>query len=479
VTPAAQAQRFVVCTHRGPVSHVRNDAGTVKRASGPGGVVATIAPALEELGGTWLFAPASEEDRRLARTGGGRSAHGNFDCRILDLPRRAHADHYETISGTLLAPLFHYLPTPTGDVTFARRIEGAWIGYRRVNEIYGDAIRRERSADAVLVDDTHLMLAGAAARRRPGDPDRPLLYFHHVPWCEPAQFARLSEGIRTEILSSMLMFDSVGFHCRRWADAFESCCERFLAGARANGDHVVWRGRRTDVAVLPAAVDARHLCSVAATVGARDWRRRFSELADGRRIVVRTERADPAKNALRGFEAYEALLRREPDLADRTVLLAVLTPVRTWADHYRTYLEACARAATRLNRRYGGDRQAIVLHLSRDAHAFDLDRALAAMQLADVLVVNPLYDGLNLVAMEGLVVGDPALVLSRNAGVHDVLADYAQSVDPFDVGETADAIAHGLRPRGAERRGRLAALKAAIASRTPRDWLLDRLARCN
>src|SRR4029450_690027 len=132
---------------------------------------------------------------------------------------------------------------------------------------------------------------------------------------------------------------------------------------------------------------------------------------------------DPQKNAVRGLEAFETVLERRPDLLDSTCLLAIMTPVREWIPDYRRYLERCKTTAERINRRFGGAHDAgpVRLHLSLDPHQSDRNRALAALGLGKVLLVNSVYDGLNIVALEGVTVGDPSLVLSENTGVHETL----------------------------------------------------------
>jgi len=447
--------------------------------AGPGGLVAVVAPALERLGGTWVYAPSSREEIELARVR--RAGAGPVDFQVLDLPPDAHRDHYRTISSELLVPLFHYLLPLADAPAFSDRLWRAWDGYRLVNQLYGAAIRRHGGGDGVLVEDVHLMLAAAAARSEPGRRlDAPLTYFQHIPWCEPDYFGVLPGSIRLEILSGLLAYDCVGFHCRRWADAFAACCERFLAGATRTGDRIEWRGRAAQLVVAPSPLDPARLAERAAAPRTGEWRRRFEEIRGPRRLLVRVERADPSKNAVRGLEAYALLLERRPELVGQVCLLAVLTPVRGWIPEYSRYLERCKAAAAAVNRRFGrpGGRDPVTLHMSTDAYAFDQHRALGALGLADVLVVSSLFDGLNIVAMEGLLTGEPALVLSENAGVHALLGRHALSVNPFDVAQTAAAMEQALDVPAPERIRRVTAGRAAVTAQTPEGWVRARLESC-
>ncbi len=358
-------------------------------------------------------------------------------------------------------------------------MRSAWEGYRQLNGVYGAAIRQYARGDGVLVEDAHLMLAAAAARRRPGSPDIPLVYFHHMPWCEPEYFGVLPDAMRTEILAGLLAFDSVGFHTARWADAFASCCERFLGAARESRSRLSWRGRSVGLVVAPAAPDAKRLRARAAAPPSVAWRERLRAACRGRRAIVRVERLDPAKNLIRGLRAYELLLDRRPDLLETTCLLGVLTPVREWAPAYRRYRELAEAEGARINARFahlGPDGAPVRLHLSPDPHAFDHHRALAGLSIAEVVLATPLYDGLNIVPLEAAVVGEPSIVLSCNAGAHAHIADHVLSVNPFDTLATADAIEQALAEPASERCRRANALRRAVAARTPEDWVRERLA---
>jgi trehalose 6-phosphate synthase len=437
-----------------------------------------VAPAIERLGGTWVFAPGSAEEREIAAQGMVLE-DGGTSYVVLDLPVQPQEAAYRTIYTELLVPLFHYLLPLAYEPTFARRVRRAWDSYRLVNDAYGAAIRERAGGEGVLVEDAHLMLVATAARREPGGADVPLVYFHHMPWCEPEYFGVLPDGMRVEILTALLAFDSVGFHCARWADAFASCCERFLGVARESGDRLLWRGRSVGIVVSPAALDVKRLQARAVEPSSIGWRERLRAACGQRRPIVRVERLDPAKNLIRGLQAYEQILYRRPNLLETTCLLGVLTPVREWAPAYRRYRELAETEAARINARFdhlGPDRAPVCLHLSSDPHAFDHHRALAGLSIADVVLATPVWDGLNIVPLEAAVVGEPSVVLSYNAGAHAHIAEHVRGVNPFDTLETADAIEQALDESAAERHRRASVLRAVVAARTPEDWVRERLA---
>ena len=399
--------------------------------------------------------------------------------RLLDLPRSEHQAHYRVISSSLLAPLFHYVFSLPYAPVFTEQVRSAWGAYRRINEIFGEAVCALPPQDAVLVEDTQLMLVGATVRDRISANDVPLAYFHHVPWCEPAYFGILPEPLRRDILDAMLAYDSCGFHCQRWADAFAACCERFLPGARRSGDRVEWQGRSTHIAVIPAAIDSRAVRASAASPDAAAWRSQFELLKDDRRLFVRVERADPSKNAVRGLRAYELLMERRPDLVTSTRLLAVLTPVRGWVTEYREYFANTQQLAREINDRFGREGEVVSLAIAEDAHRPDHARAMAALAVADVHVVNPTFDGLNLVSMEGAIAGDAALVLSENAGAHDLLESAALSINPFDIEQTADAMERAIEWSTVHRQREATRLRALVEARTPEQWINQRVNDCD
>lgn len=438
-----------------------------------------MTPVMRRFGGRWMFSSFSPEDREVARSSPGGRERDGFVLQVLDVPEAMHRGHYEVVSVEYLGRLFHYLFELARAPVFDRRFAAAWRDYARVNALYAEAILRAPGEDPVFVEDHHLMLVARDVRRLRPSFARPLLYFHHVPWCAPDYFALLPRPVRTEILSGILAHDGVAFHSRRWARAFLDCCDRFLPGAGVAEDTVEWEGRRVPVIAAPAAVDTTALAGSARSPQADRWAARLNRRAAGRHALVRVDRVDLWKNALRGFQAFELLLEQRRELAADVCFLAVLTPTRTWVPEYRRYQQACERAAERINERFGGRgrRAPVSLLLASDPRLPDHHRALGALRIADAVLVNPLFDGLNLVAKEAAVVSerDAVVVLSENAGAYEDLADGALGINPFDVEQTADALGRAVDMPARERRSRAATLKRAVRARTPERWVRDQL----
>ena len=431
---------------------------------GGGGLIGAVAPVMERLGGTWIASALTDGDRRVAAAAPNGREQDGFTLRILDMPRDVHDLHYGVVSNEYLWFLFHYLFDLPSQPVFDAHFERAWDAYRHVNDLYADAVASERGGRVVVVHDYHLMLVGTLLRRR--RVRRPIVYFHHTPWCEPEYFGLLPEDVRTEILHGLLSYDVVGFHARRWADAFGECCRRFLPGVRVTTTRVEFRRRQTRIIVSPVPIDVPRLQRDADGPLVEEWARRHDEARGGRKLLVRVDRIDLSKNPVRGFLAFEQLLERRPRLAREVLFLALMYPSRLTVESYRRYYAECTRVVRRINDRFG-EHEPVALHFEDD-----YQRSLGAMRIYDVLLVNPIFDGLNLVSKEGATANrrDGVIVLSRNAGVFEEIGPATIAVNPFDVAETADAIERALEMPRDERR-RLSARARRLAQRsTPEGW---------
>ena len=442
----------------------------MKATPGNGGVV-NVLSALHRGGAevTWLACALSEADRKVAADRS-LASHGRIRTRLLDIPGDLHASFYDDACVTGLGFIFHGLVdqayTPTFDSGFRR----GWAAYSDVNHAFAAEVARTAGDGPILVEDYHLMFVADALRSMGHTPPGPIAYFHHVPWCPPAYFALLPATVRTEILSRLLAFDTLGFHARRWADQFLACCDEFLSDARCEPDLVRWRDREIPVVVAPAQVDVPHLREVMAGTPTERWRHRLSRRAGSRRMIVRVDRVDLWKNIIRGFLAFEELILTKQ--ADDVVFIALLVRSRTHLPQYRKYLAGCQREAKRINKRLDPNGPGLI-HILLAGHS-EHSRALAGLSLADVVLVNSTSDGLNLVAKESVIAGDgrSRLVLSEMTGAHEQIGQWAYSVNPFDIGETTSALARALGERGDGDQ-----LLAAVLDDSPEAWVRRRLAR--
>jgi trehalose 6-phosphate synthase len=475
--PAGTEREIIVASNRGPVSFVREEGRLVARR-GPGGLVTALTGALQASGGLWIASAMTDEDRERARTGlnEGPIEGTTYSLRLLDLDPGTYEAFYNGISNRVLWFLHHYLWDVTTTPRFDDSSREAWRAYQAVNGRFAAAMSEEGgrlgSPPAYLVQDYHLSLVPALLREL--RPDGAIAHFMHIPYPGPIYLRILPRFMWEELLRGLLGADLVGFHAARWADNFLLAC-RELEDAQVDLRRriVRWNGHATRVGIFPLSIDADALRETAGsreTAEARTW---IEEWRGETKLIVRVDRAELSKNILRGFAAYEEMLARYPNWQGKVKFLALLTPSREGIPEYRDYMKECSAAVDRVNERFERPGWRPVEMLVKD----DYPLSIAAYQLYDVLLVNPVLDGLNLVAKEGPVLNEHAgvLVLSENAGAYAELGGQALRVNPFDLTETADALAAGLGMDAFARARRARGLRRAVARNRLDRWVPKQL----
>lgn len=450
-------QDLVVVSNRGPVSFIRDDDGSLVARRGAGGLVSSLAPLLSGTGAAWVAAAMNADDRQAAEEG--LAGGGDLNLSLVDIDPDTYEQAYGTVANATLWFLHHGLFDLSRQPRFDPPWHEAWKAYVRYNQAFTTAVAASAPSGAtVLVQDYHLCLVGqglAEAR-----PDISAVHFSHTPFCDPYGIRVLPDYAARQLLSGMASYDACGFHAPRWAQAFRDCCQDVL-------------GQAPPTFVSPVGADQEDLARVAASPACLEAGEDLDRIIRGRRLILRVDRMEPSKNLLRGFAAYDELLRQRPDLVTEVVFLAVTYPSRETLAEYRRYGADVASAAAEINRKWGRpDWEPVALELSDD-----FPRSVAALQRYDVLLVNPIRDGLNLVAKEGPSVNQRhgVLALSREAGAWPELGGDALEVNPFDVAGTARILAQALDMEPSERRERSLGLKTRVAARTPQDWLADQM----
>jgi trehalose 6-phosphate synthase len=265
---------------------------------------------------------------------------------------------------------------------------------------------------------------------------------------------------RRELLEGMAAHRACGFHTARWASGFAACSRE--------------AGLVPTTFVSPLASDPDDVRAVAGSPACDEAVAELDAVVGDRRVIGRVDRMELSKNLLRGFLAYDLLLQHHPEHRGRVVFVAHAYPSREGVPRYAGYRDEIERTAAVVNERWATpDWQPIVLEVEDDH-----PRSVALLRRADVLLVNPIRDGLNLVASEGALVNDrdAVLALSTEAGAWERLGPAALEVPPFDLAGTAAILHTALTMPAGERAERAAALRALVESRTPADWLADQLA---
>jgi trehalose 6-phosphate synthase len=468
---------LVLVSNRGPVTY--QDDGSVKR--GTGGLVTALTGLASHRDAVWIASALTEGDARKAREADGRPftvrspAGGEYHVRLVASDPEAYDRFYNIFANPLLWFIQHYLWDLSNAPDIRRNeVEAFEYGYNVVNEDLASAVVEEIEGvdePVVMVHDYHLYTLPALVRR--ARPDVFLHHFIHIPWTQSDAWRVLPHRIREEIFAGLLANDIIGFHTSSYRRNFLQCCRDLLGlDVDFEAGMVEFGGREVWVRNYPLPIDAKALFAVAGSPGVEEQER---ELLRRRRdhLILRVDRADLSKNVLRGFSAFDLFLEQHPEFRERVTFIAQLMPSRTDVPEYAEYLERIEALVAVVNHRHGTpDWMPIQLKL-RD----DLEEAVAAYKHYDVLLVNAMFDGMNLVAKEGPMVNerDGVSILSENTGAHEELGDSALTVNPFDIQELADSIHAALTMAPQERARRLRELKEIVTARDPGDWIDDQL----
>lgn len=477
--PGSGDPRLILVSNRGPVTF--GDDGGFRR--GTGGLVTALTGLAEHRKLLWVASTMTAGDVVRAREARGPFAvttpgGSRYELKLVESDPAAYERFYNIFANPMLWFIQHYLwdLSNAPDIRL-NEIDAFDHGYQVVNADLSRAIREEIdgvSEPVVMVHDYHLYTLPAMLRA--ARPDVFLHHFIHIPWTQPDAWRVLPRRIRDALYHGLLANDIIGFHTRAYRRNFLLCCHDLLSDVevdfRAGIVHTA-DGREVWVRAYPLPIDPGGVRRVAAKPGVAAAER---DLLARRReyLVLRVDRADLSKNVLRGFTAFDLFLERHPEFRERITFIAQLMPSRSDVPEYAEYLERIEALVAVVNHRHGTpDWMPIQLKLKDD-----IEEAMAAYKHYDVLLVNAMFDGMNLVAKEGPMVNERAgvSILSENTGAHEELGEGAISVNPFDIEELAEAIYDALTMGRTEREARLAALREAITRRDPGDWIDDQLA---
>ena len=482
----------VLLSHRGPVSF-STDARTGERTAsrGAGGLVTALSGLAGQLDDAiWVCVAAGDEDGTVSQEAGdaplrlaldgeprilgdGETTDREVSVRLVDVPDEVHEPFYGVIANPLLWFVQHRLHDLKTSPSLGRDERAAFEdGYVVANRLAADAVveqvERAGGQALVLLHDYHFYLVAEQVRER--CPRAVLSHFVHIPWPGPDAWQVLPPDLRERLLNGLLGCDVVAFHTRADARAFVLCVQELLGlPVDLTNMTVQVPGRLVRVRAYPISIDIEALEQTAHTDASDEHLVDLDERLAGGQLVLRVDRTDPSKNIVRGFTAYDLMLSEHPELHGRVQFLALLQPSRQDVPEYATYLAEIGAAAANVNARYGtGDWQPVDLRL-----ASDMALATAAYRRCDVLVVNAVADGMNLVAKEAVVVNerDMVLALSEATGAHDELGRFAVTLHPFDVAQQADALHAALTMPPQLRRDRREHAAMVVHRNDVRRWL--------
>jgi trehalose 6-phosphate synthase len=478
---APDEQSLTIVSNRGPAQFERDESGRRTVQRGGGGLVTALTGLVSHRDALWVASAMTDEDLEVSREAGG----GPVDVTVDDVDYRvclvesdatAYDRFYNTIANPILWFIQHYLWDLSNAPDIRREETEAWEqGYRTVNEDIAGAVLRQiegEQAPLVMLHDYHLYTCPAILRAE--RPDAFLHHFVHIPWSQPDSWRILPQAWREEIYRGMLANDIIGFHTSSYCRNFLQCC-RELIELEVDWERSIVRhpGGETWVRAYPLGIDAQRLRRAAASEEVAGYE---EELLRRRRehLIIRVDRADLSKNVLRGFTAFDVFLQQHPEFRERVSFIAHLQPSRQDVPEYQEYLERIEALVAVVNHRHGTtDWMPIDLRIYENFH-----EAVARYKHYDLLIVNSIFDGMNLVAKEAPAVNqrDGVVMLSENTGSHEEIGDCTLTVNPFDIQEQADTIHRALTMSVEERALRSGRLREIVDARDPGVWIDDQLA---
>jgi len=428
--------------------------GTPERlVKGAGGLVTAMTSLASATDAVWVALARDSSDRVLAERGDPAELTTDDGTTVkvafVQPTNEAYDLYYNVIANPLLWFIQHYLWDLAREPVVDETIHRAWIdGYVTVNRLVADRVlaevERSDKPSVVLVQDYQMYCVPGLIRER--RPDVRIQHFVHIPWPTPQYWTVLPRHIRDAIVHGLLGADIIGFQTSRDVRNFLMTCEQNLGLTVDHRERTVFSEGRAVLAEVER-ID--------------QWRPKH--------LILRVDRTDLSKNIVRGFLAYERLLVGHPELTGAVIFWAFLQPSRQDIDDYRAYLGSVLSVAARINREYSrGGWTPIRVEIDDN-----MERAIAGYRMFDVLLVNPIYDGMNLVAKEGPLVNqrDGVLVLSENAGSHEELGEWAITVNPFDIDETAEALYLGLMMDEAQKKARQARIRDVVRTNDITRWI--------
>jgi trehalose 6-phosphate synthase len=473
-------QPLTIVSNRGPAEFGRDERGERMAHRGGGGLVTALSGLVSHRKALWIASAMTEEDVVVANESDGPvtiDVEGiSYDVQMVASDPAAYERFYNVIANPILWFIQHYLWDLSNAPDIRQAEVDAWEeGYKVVNDDIANCVIKSiegQESPVVMLHDYHLYTCPGLIRQ--ARPDAFLSYFVHIPWSQPDSWRILPNRWREEIYLSMLSNDIIGFHTTAYCRNFLQCC-RDLMELETDYERmaVIHEGREIWVRAYPLSIDTQRLYRAAESSEVAFYEK---ELLRRRRdhLIIRVDRADLSKNVLRGFTAFDVFLEQHPEFREKVTFIAHLQPSRQDVPEYAEYLERIEALVAVINHRHGTtDWMPIDLRIYEN-----FNEAVARYKHFDLLMVNSLFDGMNLVAKEAPAVNtrDGVVMLSENTGAHEELGDCTLSVNPFDIQEQADEIHRALTMEPEERALRARRLREIISERDPGDWVDEQMA---
>ncbi len=452
---------FVIVSNRLPVSVSRVEGKLVFSVSSGGLATAMSSLTLENQ--VWIGWPGiASDDLTASEKAQITKELRKYNCFPVHLTSQQIADFYEGYSNDTLWPLFHYFQS------YAQYSDAYWNAYRAVNRKYLQAVKKQAAPDATIwIHDYHLMLLPSMVRS--ALPDSKIGFFLHIPYPSYELYRLLPE--RKEIIEGLLGADLLGFHIYDYARHFISSCNHLL-GVSSEQGIIEYQGRRVKVDAFPIGIDYKKFRS---TVDSPETKHEMACLAErygDQKIIVSIDRLDYSKGILKRLEAFELFLREHPEYLKKVTLLMVAVPSRTEVETYKLLRDSIEQTVSRINGQFGTTDW---MPISYQFQNLPFEHIVALYAKAEVALVTPIRDGMNLVAKEYVASKrrrTGVLILSEMAGAANELTEALQ-VNPNNVTAIAQSIYQALTMKRKEQKQRLDAMQARISEYTVQEWGSD------
>lgn len=471
---------IVIASNRGPFSFKAKGKGTFDVQRGSGGLVTALGALAEKHEVLWVAAAMSEDDRQWVEAQEEKEVLvQDILLRLITPDPEAYNRYYHQIANPLLWFIQHQLwDTPRTPNITEETWEAWYEGYLKVNkqlaEAIADSVQDRDRQILIFPQDYQLYMVPHYLRELLGY-EVQIQPFIHIPWPSHDTWNILPKEMREALLTSLLDSNRIGFQTKTDAFNFVQTCRYFLddVDSRGHRDRVFVNGREVLANAYPISIDVEKVQSLAGTDETQLWKSQLVNFISDRKLILRVDRIEPSKNIIRGLKAYRAFLESHPEHHGKVQMIGLLVPSRMEVEEYQDYMQQIMAEAGMINATFSESVWEPVRLIIGDNYP----RAIAAMQLYSVLLVNPIRDGMNLVAKEGALVNqnDGVLVLSEQTGAFEELGEHALAVSPFDIYGTAQAIHRALEMPVEERQARSEKLRETVLQAGVRSWFYNQV----
>lgn len=444
--------------------------------TGAGGLVSTLLPLMEQVKGTWVASAMTKVDSEVAKSYYGNKIpvpkdNPKFWVPLIITDPKIYDEYYGVINNLLLWFIHHYMWNLAYSPDIDDKVHKAWKSYEYVNHQFADKIIDEINSNKkkplIMLQDIHLFLCPSYIKEKLDNVF--LSHFIHIPWPHPDYFSILPEYMEKSIVEGLLSNDLIGFHIKKYVKNFLMTCEKYADDVDFKNNRVIYNGHDVLIKNYPISIDDKKLKSLAKSEEVLKKEETIKKIKKDKLLIYRTERTDPSKNIVRGFKAYDLFLEKYPQFQGKVVFLKTGMSSRENVKEYRDYKNDVTKIINNINEKYSKNSWKPIETIFNAEYAI----VIAALKNYDCLLVNSIYDGMNIVPKEGAAVNETGgvLILSKTTGAYGELKDHSLNINAFDISQTADAIYKALIMSPRERNHHSKGLKSIISERNVYLWM--------